>query len=56
MVLKKPGDRVRAGEVVLELRYNEPGRVDEALALGRAAIRITPDPPETRPLVLGSVA
>jgi hypothetical protein len=41
---------------VFELHYNEAGRVSEALALARAAVRITPEPPESRPLILGSVA
>jgi thymidine phosphorylase len=56
VVLKKPGDRVRAGDALFELHYNEAGRVSEALALARAAVRITPEPPESRPLILGSVA
>jgi pyrimidine-nucleoside phosphorylase len=56
IVVKKPGERVRAGDAVLELLYNEPGRLDEALLLARAAVRVTPDPPVLRPLVLGTVA
>ena len=53
-VLRKPGDRVRAGDAILELHFNQ-GRVDEAAMLARAAIRIGDTAPPASPLVLEHV-
>jgi pyrimidine-nucleoside phosphorylase len=39
IIHKKPGDEVAAGEPILELHYNDAGRLDAALALaGQAAV------------------
>ncbi|MSO82618.1 MAG: thymidine phosphorylase [Acidobacteria bacterium] len=55
-IAKKPGEGVRAGETVLELLYNDDRGLEAASALARAAIRLAPEPPVLRPLVLGTVA
>ncbi|MBF8300953.1 MAG: pyrimidine-nucleoside phosphorylase [Acidobacteria bacterium] len=55
-IAKKPGDRVCAGETILELLYNDGRGLGEASALAHAAIRLTAEPPVLRPLVLGTVA
>ena len=47
--------RVRAGEPILELLYNDDRGLDEASALAQAAIRLSVEPPMLRPLVLGVV-
>ena len=56
VIAKKPGERVRAGETILELLFNDDRGLDEATALARAAIRLAPEPPALRPLVLGVVS
>jgi pyrimidine-nucleoside phosphorylase len=53
-VLRKPGDRVRAGDAVLALHFNA-GRVDDATALARDAIRIGESAPPAAALVLEHV-
>jgi pyrimidine-nucleoside phosphorylase len=52
---KKPGDQVTAGEAVMELRYNDPSRLDAALHLASQAIVIGDQPPPPAPLVMGWV-
>ena len=56
IISKKPGDAVRAGETVLELVYNDDGRLTEAVALAEQAIQVTDTPPAATPLVLARVA
>ena len=56
LIAKKPGERVRAGETILELLYNDDRGLGEASALAHAAIRVAAEPPVLRPLVLGTVA
>jgi pyrimidine-nucleoside phosphorylase/thymidine phosphorylase len=53
-VLRKPGDRVRAGDAILELHFNQ-GRLDEAVALARNAIRIGEDSPPAAEMVLAHI-
>jgi len=55
LIAKKPGERVRAGDTILELLYNDGRGLDEAVELAQAAIRIAVEPPTIRPLVLGVV-
>ncbi len=50
--LAKPGDRVEAGQPVLELHVDDPARVPAALQALDGAIEIGPEPPPPRPLVL----
>jgi thymidine phosphorylase len=56
LIAKKPGERVRAGETILELLYNDDRGLAAASALAHAAIRLAAEPPVLRPLVLGTVA
>ena len=55
MVLAQPGERVGAGDPVLELHYRDPSRLDAALALATTAIAVGETPPAPRPLVLAEV-
>ena len=56
LVIRKPGDEVRAGETVLELLYNADRGLPSALALATDAVRLASSPPALGPLVLGRVA
>jgi pyrimidine-nucleoside phosphorylase len=55
LIIKKPGEPVRAGDPVLELLYNNERGVAEASALAENAIRLAAVPPVRRPLILGRV-
>jgi thymidine phosphorylase len=50
--LRKPGDRVEAGEPVLVLHADGPDRLPGARAALAGAIEVGPEPPEPRPLVV----
>jgi thymidine phosphorylase len=50
--LAKPGDRVEAGQPVLELRADDPGRLGRALDALAGAIEIGPQPPAAADPVL----
>jgi pyrimidine-nucleoside phosphorylase len=54
-LLHKPGDRVEAGEAVLELQYNSDADLDGAIEVAQTAVVITGDPPAAAPLVLAWV-
>jgi thymidine phosphorylase len=56
VVLRKPGDRVEAGEPVLELHADDESRLADAQAALDGAIEIGPEPPEPRPLVHERIA
>ncbi|BFU42291.1 thymidine phosphorylase [Krasilnikovia sp. MM14-A1004] len=57
VVLKvRPGDRVRAGDPLLELRTDEPARIPAARADAEAAIRIADAAPESAPLLIDRIA
>ncbi|HXH58691.1 thymidine phosphorylase [Iamia sp.] len=51
----KPGDRVIAGQVVLELHVDDPDRVEGAIAALEGAIEVGDTPAEPRPLVLDRI-
>ena len=51
----KPGDRVRAGQPILELHYRDRSRLESAVALASRAITIGDAPPARQPLVVGEV-
>jgi len=55
LVTAKPGDRVNAGDAVLELHYRDRGRLETAAALAARAIVIGDQPPPARRLVVGEV-
>jgi len=48
---KKVGDAVAPGEPLATVHVNDRGRLDEALAMLRRAIRVGPEAPPPRPLV-----
>jgi pyrimidine-nucleoside phosphorylase len=55
LLRKKPGDRVEAGEPVMELRYNDGTRLEAALQLAAQAVVIGEQAPPPAPLVMGWV-
>ncbi|MFF5295785.1 thymidine phosphorylase [Paractinoplanes globisporus] len=52
----KPGDRVRAGDVLLELRTDEQSRIPGARDLAVDAVNVGDVPPTLTPLVLDRIA
>jgi pyrimidine-nucleoside phosphorylase len=48
---KKVGDPVLAGEPLMTVHVNDRARLDEALAVLRAAVEVRPQAPPTTPLV-----
>ena len=50
--LAKPGERMEAGQPVLELRADDPGRFERALEALAGALEIGPEPPEPASLIL----
>lgn len=54
-ILKKRGEAVAAGETILELLYNDAGRLPAAIALSKKAIAIDDAAPAEPGLVLGWV-
>ncbi|MFI7215253.1 thymidine phosphorylase [Micromonospora maritima] len=49
---KRPGDRVRVGDPLFELRAEHAERIPAALAEARRAIRVAAEAPEVAPLVV----
>ena len=56
LLLKKPGDRVEAGEALAELFTSDGARVPEAAAVLERAVRIGEDRPASQPLIFGVVS
>ena len=56
LCVRKPGDRVAAGEPVLVLHADDPARLDGAVAALGGAIEVGPEPPEPRPLIVDRIA
>ncbi len=56
MCVRKPGDRVSAGDPVLVLHADDPARLEGALAALDRAIDVGPEPPEPRPLIVDRIA
>ena len=54
--LVKPGDQVDAGQPVLELRSDDPGRFDRALEALAGALEIGAQPPEPVGLILDRIS
>ena len=52
---RRPGDRVRAGEVLFELRTDEASRIDAARAAADGAMVVADAPPGPQPLVLDRI-
>src|SRR5262245_11296787 len=55
LIAARPGDRVAAGDAVLELLYTDPAKLERARHLAESAIRVEDEPPVVKPLVLDSV-
>jgi len=55
LVAAKPGEKVNAGDTVLELHYRDRARLETAVALATRAIVIGDQPPAARRLVVGEV-
>jgi pyrimidine-nucleoside phosphorylase len=55
IVRARPGDRVDAGDSLLELHYRDQARLDAALVLAGRAVTIDDRPPVARPLIVGEV-
>jgi thymidine phosphorylase len=53
---RRPGDPVKRGETLYELRTDDPGRIPAALAAADGAVVIAASAPEPRPLVLERIA
>ena len=51
MVQRKPGELVKSGDAILELRFNDTRRLDEAIALAESAIAVGASAPAVAPLV-----
>jgi thymidine phosphorylase len=49
------GESVRPGDAILELRYRDPSRLAAALSLVNGAVRVEPEPPPARPLIIEEV-
>jgi pyrimidine-nucleoside phosphorylase len=56
LVVKKPGEKISAGEIIIELLYNGDRDLAEATSLAEAAVTVADTPPAPRPLVLGRLA
>ncbi|MFE9652821.1 thymidine phosphorylase [Micromonospora sp. NPDC006431] len=52
---RRPGDRVRVGEPLYELRAEHAERIPAALAEAQRAVRIAPDAPAVAPLVIDRI-
>jgi thymidine phosphorylase len=53
--VRKPGESVEAGEPVVVLHYDDPTRLDGALAALDGAVGVGPEPPEPRPLIIDRI-
>jgi thymidine phosphorylase len=52
----KPGDPVRRGDILFELRTDDAGRIPAALAAADGAVTVSDTAPGSRPLVLERIA
>ncbi|MGA8117984.1 MAG: thymidine phosphorylase, partial [Actinocatenispora sp.] len=51
----RPGDRVRSGDVLAELRADDPERIGPAMAELRTALAVADSAPERGPLVIDRI-
>jgi thymidine phosphorylase len=56
LLRKRPGDAVRAGEVLYELHTEEAARIPAARDIAAGAVRIGANPPPVEPLILDRIA
>jgi thymidine phosphorylase len=52
---RKPGERVRAGDVLYELRTDDPARIPAAIEAADGAVRVTKRRPSSKSLVLDRI-
>jgi thymidine phosphorylase len=55
VMVRKPGDLVRAGEPVLELHADDAARIPAALEALDGAVQVSEQPPAATPLVLDRI-
>ena len=55
MIRATVGEPVRAGDVILELRYRNAARLQAALPLVDAAVQVSPEPPAWQDLIIEEV-
>jgi thymidine phosphorylase len=55
MIRATVGEPVRAGDVILELRYRHAARLQAALPLVDAAVHVSPEPPAWQDLIIEEV-
>ena len=55
VLLKKPGDWVKAGEPLAVLHTSDRTRIDAAIEILKDSLLVSEEPPEKRPLILGRV-
>jgi pyrimidine-nucleoside phosphorylase len=55
MVIRKPGEELRAGDPVLDLYYRDRSRLEDAMELVRQAIQIGDQRPVALPLIAAEV-
>ena len=53
---RRPGDRVRVGDVLCELRAEDPARIPTARAEAERAITLSDTPPAETPLIIDRIA
>jgi thymidine phosphorylase len=53
---RRPGDRVRAGEILLELRAEDAGRIPAAVEAAAGAVTVAADPPVPTALIIDRIA
>ena len=53
---RKPGERVKAGDVLFELRADDAARIPAALEAARGAVRVGRAAPAPVPLVIDRIA
>jgi thymidine phosphorylase len=56
MLHRKPGDRVKAGDVLFELRADEAARIPAALEAAASAVRIARSAPNPVPLIIDKIS
>jgi len=53
---RRPGEPVRAGDVLMELRAEDAAKLPAALEVARGAVTLAEAPPARRPLILDRIS
>jgi thymidine phosphorylase len=56
MLHRKPGEAVKAGDVLMELRAEDAAKLPAALEVARGAVTVAETPPPKRPLILDRIS